>query len=76
MKSLSPIFLFRSPGPVLKIEAAGNGYWRLFVGPHGGDYFTDERDAAQAAFEKRSGFPDWDDTGFACPSELEKWQRI
>ena len=76
MKRSQQIFLFRSPGPTLKICQAGNGYWRLFVDDLGSDYFEDEREAAICAAEKRTGFNEWDQTSFTCPTELNEWGRI
>ena len=74
--SANPIFLFRSPGPNLKICQSGNNNWRLFVGDLGGDYFEDMRDAAICAAEKQTGFREWDETSFRCPAELTEWEKI
>ena len=76
MKSSKLLYIHRSPSVVLKVAQAGNGFWTLFVGDMRADYFEDERDAVKCALEKRTGFAEWDETSFACPAELDDWERI
>ena len=76
MPSSPPRYSFRSKGPVLKIEKINHAYWRLFVGEFGGDYFEDEREAAEAAAGKLSGFTEWDESPYACPSDIDSWERV
>jgi len=76
VKNPKPIYLYRTPGPTLKISPEGSGFFRLYVEGFGGDYFVDVREAAEAAASKRSGFAEWDETPFSCSADLNDWKRI